>query len=195
MLDLVRQNYLEITSLALSHNLISAIGTKLLRLKLHRAFRADHNLLTDIPYDFSLLLQKYDHNVITLGYNPWTCICNAEITDTVMEIFSREEILIQIFCVQSLQEKIRDLSDIECAEGSDPDSLAGRKVSRNHSLISRADHYISVAQYPCVKNSSRNYFLSSRRGLLLPDSMLSGNPRHYEAANYGSDITIADIGV
>ena len=30
--------------------------------------------------------------------------------------------------IQSLQEKIRDLSDIECAEGSDPDSLAGRKV-------------------------------------------------------------------
>ena len=83
MLDLARQNYLEITSLALSHNLISSIGTKLLRLKLHRAFRADNNLLTDIPYDFSLLLQKYDHNVITLGYNPWTCICNAEITDTV----------------------------------------------------------------------------------------------------------------
>ena len=84
MLDLARQNYLEITSLALSHNLISSIGTKLLRLKLHRAFRADNNLLTDIPYDFSLLLQKYDHNVITLGYNPWTCICNAEITDTVL---------------------------------------------------------------------------------------------------------------
>ena len=83
MLDLVRQNYQEITSLAISHNLISAIGTKLLRLKLHRAFRADHNLLTYIPYDFSLLLQKYDHNIITLGHNPWTCICNAEITDTV----------------------------------------------------------------------------------------------------------------
>ena len=126
MLDLARQNYLEITSLALSHNLISAIGTKLLRLKLHRAFRADNNLLTDIPYDFSLLLQKYDHNVITLGYNPWTCICNAEITDTVlMEI---HEEIISNSNIQSLQEKIRDLSDIECAEGSDPDSLAGRKV-------------------------------------------------------------------
>ena len=35
---------------------------------------------------------------------------------------------IQIISVQSLQEKIRDLSDIECAEGSDPDSLAGSKV-------------------------------------------------------------------
>ena len=29
----------------------------------------------------------------------------------------------------------------------------------------------------------------------MPDSMLSGNPRHYEAANYGSDITITDRSV
>ena len=106
MLDLVRQNYLEITSLSLSHNLISAIGTKLLRLKLHRAFRADHNLLTDLPYDFSLLLQKYDHNIITLGHNPWTCICNAEITDTVI---NREGFIIHsnIFCSESAGENPR----------------------------------------------------------------------------------------
>ena len=45
--------------------------------------RADHNLLTEIPYDFSLQLQKYDKNVIHLGDNPWTCVCNSEITNMV----------------------------------------------------------------------------------------------------------------
>ena len=58
VLDVVRQNYLEITSLSLAHNRIASIGTKLLRLKLHRSFSCDHNQLRDIPYDFSLLLQK-----------------------------------------------------------------------------------------------------------------------------------------
>ena len=83
MLDIARQNYLQITSLNLAHNKIQSIGTKLLRLQLHRSFRADHNLLSEIPYDFSLLLQKYDHNIITLGHNPWICNCNAEITASV----------------------------------------------------------------------------------------------------------------
>ena len=100
-------------------------------------FRAEDNLLTEVPYDFSLLLQKlvkplshmyassrkvhtstdvivlyvgalyyssirnrniiykyfltelnicfprYDKNVITLGHNPWTCLCNSEITNMV----------------------------------------------------------------------------------------------------------------
>ena len=85
MLDMSRQNYLEITSLILSHNNIESLGTKLLGLKLHRSFRADHNLLTDIPFDFSLLLQKYDQNAISLGSNPWVCSCNAEITGTVIK--------------------------------------------------------------------------------------------------------------
>jgi len=110
MLDMSRQNYLEITSLILSHNNIESLGTKLLGLKLHRSFRADHNLLTDIPFDFSLLLQKYDQNAISLGSNPWVCTCNAEITGT------------------SLQEKIHDVNDIVCADGSVPDTIVGRKL-------------------------------------------------------------------
>ena len=85
MLDVVSQNYLEITSLILSYNNINYIGTKLLKMKLHRSFKADHNALTEIPYDFSLLLQKYDHNQISLGSNPWHCTCNSEITDSVSE--------------------------------------------------------------------------------------------------------------
>ena len=83
LLDVARQNYLDITSLILSHNKIQSIGTKLLKLKLHRSFKADHNSLTDIPYDFSQLLQKYDTMVISLANNPWHCTCNAQITDTV----------------------------------------------------------------------------------------------------------------
>ena len=51
-------------------------------LPLLRAFKADHNLLTELPYDFSQLLQK-NTNLVTLGDNLWHCSCNAEITGTV----------------------------------------------------------------------------------------------------------------
>ena len=51
-------------------------------LPLFRAFKADHNLLTELPYDFSQLLQK-NTNLVTLGDNLWHCSCNAEITGTV----------------------------------------------------------------------------------------------------------------
>jgi len=110
MLDVINQNYLEITSLILSHNNINYIGTKLLKMKLHRSFKADHNALTEIPYDFSLLLQKYDHNQISLGSNPWHCTCNSEITDS------------------SLLEKVQDLVSVWCGAGSVPDSIVGRKL-------------------------------------------------------------------
>ena len=48
-----------------------------------RVFRADHNSLTELPYDFSQLLQNYDTKNVTLGHNRWQCSCNAEIADTV----------------------------------------------------------------------------------------------------------------
>ena len=83
MLDVGRQNYLDLNSLILSHNNIQSIGTKLLKLKLHRSFKADHNSLTDIPYDFSQVLQKYDTMFISLANNPWQCSCTSQITDTV----------------------------------------------------------------------------------------------------------------
>lgn len=117
LLDVVRQNYLDITSLILSHNNIQSIGTKLLKLKLHRSFKADHNSLTDIPYDFAQLLQKYDTMVISLANNPWRCSCNAQITDT------------------SLQGKLNDRSEIVCAKGSVPDAIVGRKLNEVSSSI------------------------------------------------------------
>lgn len=117
MLDVVSQNYLEITSLILSYNNINYIGTKLLKMKLHRSFKADHNALTEIPYDFSLLLQKYDHNQISLGSNPWHCTCNSEITDS------------------SLQEKLQDFTSVVCGDGSVPDSIVGRKLMEIDSSI------------------------------------------------------------
>lgn len=48
-----------------------------------RVFHADHNSLTELPYDFSQLLQNYDTKNVTLGHNRWRCSCNAEIADTV----------------------------------------------------------------------------------------------------------------
>ena len=58
-------------------------------MKLDKQFKADHNLITEIPFDFSQLLQKYSNNEIRLGYNPWACYCNAEITDLVRQIYDR----------------------------------------------------------------------------------------------------------
>jgi len=110
LLDVISQNYLELTGLSLSHNNLNSIGTKLLKMQLHRSFKADHNSITEIPYDFSLLLQKYDHNQINLGGNPWHCTCNSEITDS------------------SLQSKLQDLTSVTCADGSVPDSIVGRKL-------------------------------------------------------------------
>jgi len=104
-------NYLEISGLSLAHNKLTSIDTKLLSLKLHRAFRAEHNLLSEVPYDFSLLLQKYDKNVITLGNNPWICMCNSEITN------------------MNLRLKLSDIEDVVCASASRPEELAGQKVA------------------------------------------------------------------
>ena len=50
---------------------------------LARAFKADHNVLTELPYDFSQLLQNFDTKNVTLGYNQWMCSCHAEITSVV----------------------------------------------------------------------------------------------------------------
>ena len=65
----------------------------LMQMKLDKQFKADHNLITEIPFDFSQLLQKYSNNEIKLGHNPWACYCNAEITDLVSSFV----INIQIF--------------------------------------------------------------------------------------------------
>ena len=70
-------------SLLLSHNQLPSIPTMLLKLQLDKQLRVDHNLITEIPFDISQLLQKYLNNEITLGHNPWSCYCNAEITDLV----------------------------------------------------------------------------------------------------------------
>ena len=70
-LDVAKQNYGELTGLILSQNQLSAIHTKLTKLKLHRVFKADHNNIAEIPYDFCLLLQSYPKNKIMLGHNMW----------------------------------------------------------------------------------------------------------------------------
>ena len=77
------QKYQHISSLILSYNKLDSLDTKLLQLKLDRLFKADHNAITEIPYDISLLLQKYAKNEVFLGHNPWMCYCDAEITNLV----------------------------------------------------------------------------------------------------------------
>jgi len=110
-LDVVGMNYINLESLTLSHNLLTTIHMKLFKLKLHRVFRADHNSLTELPYDFSQLLQNYDTKNVTLGHNRWQCSCNAEIADT------------------SLQRKVKDLWSVVCAEGSVPEAIVGRRLT------------------------------------------------------------------
>ena len=78
------QNYDQVTGLILSHNQLTNIHTKLTKMRLHRVFKADHNQLTEIPYDFSLLLQSFAKTKITLGHNQWQCRCNAEILNLVI---------------------------------------------------------------------------------------------------------------
>jgi Leucine-rich repeat (LRR) protein len=82
-LSRTHHNYGEVTGLILSHNQLTGIHTKLTKLRLHRVFKADHNQITDIPYDFSLLLQSYGKTKITLGHNKWVCECTAEINNLV----------------------------------------------------------------------------------------------------------------
>ena len=82
-LNPIQQNYQHISSLILSHNKLTYLDTKLLKLKLDQTMKADHNSITEIPFDLSLLLQKYATNEVFLGHNPWACSCNAEITNLV----------------------------------------------------------------------------------------------------------------
>ena len=79
------QNYEDITGLILSHNQITTIHPMLTKMKLHRMFKADHNRLKVVPYDFSLLLQSFAKIKITLADNRWECRCNAEIVSLVRE--------------------------------------------------------------------------------------------------------------
>ena len=44
---------------------------KLLELKLHRFLRANHNRIREIPYDLSLMVQRYEGE-ISLGKEPKT---------------------------------------------------------------------------------------------------------------------------
>jgi len=115
-LDIVGQQYQQLSGLNLSHNQLTSLDTKLMRLKLHRSFTADHNQLTDMPYDLSLSLQKY-HNQVKLGNNPWKCQCNAEITD------------------RSLLEKIQDIDSVVCAKGSVPKSISGTQLMKVDRLL------------------------------------------------------------
>ena len=39
--------------------------------------------LVQLEYDFSLGLQQYSGNRVTLGSNPWQCTCDKEITNSV----------------------------------------------------------------------------------------------------------------
>jgi len=117
-LDVVKMNYINLRSLILSYNKLSTIDMKLFKLKLDRAFKADHNVLTELPYDFSQLLQNFDTKNVTLGHNQWMCACHAEITST------------------GLQRKIQDQKEVTCAEGSEPDSIIGRSIKEvEHALL------------------------------------------------------------
>jgi len=109
-LSLTPQHYDQVTGMILSHNQLTSINTKLTKMRLHRVFKADHNQITEIPYDFSLLLQSFAKTKITLGHNQWRCRCNAEILSL------------------SLLAKLVDSEDVTCSEGQNQERLGGQKV-------------------------------------------------------------------
>ena len=43
----------------------------------------DHNELSSISYEMSMLVQSFQNNKVLLGHNHWRCECNAEITNMV----------------------------------------------------------------------------------------------------------------
>ena len=71
------------SGLNLAFNQLTTIDIKVVRMKLDKYFRADHNQINDLPFDVSQYFQKYLKNEISLGQNPWSCYCNAEITKLV----------------------------------------------------------------------------------------------------------------
>ena len=83
-LKLSDQHYTDLSGLILSHNQLSSLHPKLSQLKLHRMFKVDNNNISSISHHLSLHLQSYPNNKISLGYNPWRCSCNAEITSLVI---------------------------------------------------------------------------------------------------------------
>ena len=86
----------------------------------------DHNNVTSISNDFSLLLQSFQDNQIRLGDNPWQCQCGAEITDRVRTIDDLDQY--QLLIIQNLQSKVSDLKNVYCGEGSNPKEIVGLKV-------------------------------------------------------------------
>ena len=58
-LDLERGNYEEVATLILSHNKLTRLDSKILSLRPERGLKVDHNLLTGITWDLSLLLQSF----------------------------------------------------------------------------------------------------------------------------------------
>jgi len=104
------QNYEDITGMILSHNQITTIHPMLTKMKLHRMFKADHNRLKEVPYDFSLLLQSFAKIKITLADNRWECRCNAEIVSL------------------SLLARVLDSENITCSHTSNKGQFFGQKA-------------------------------------------------------------------
>jgi len=110
-LDISVDNYDEVASLILSHNSLSRIDGKVLELRPHRELLVDHNQLTEISSDLSLLIQSFQENKVMLGHNNWRCECNAEITN------------------MALLSKLSDLESVICSQESSPEQVVGKMLS------------------------------------------------------------------
>jgi len=108
-LDVERDNYLDISGLTLSNNLITFLDNKLLKMKLHRFLKVDRNRLAEVPYDISLMVQRH-YAEIFLGGNPWVCTCNSEINN------------------MNLWDKLADLNEVTCSDHSEPQSIVGDRI-------------------------------------------------------------------
>ena len=62
-------------------------------------------MLTELPYDFSQLLKKFDTKNVTLGHNRWMCSCHAEITGRGLQrkIQDQQEVPFLLFAFKLCQ--------------------------------------------------------------------------------------------
>lgn len=108
-MDVDSLNYNDIIGLILSNNHFTYLDNKFLKMRLHRFLKVDGNGLKEVPYDISLKIQRYATE-ISLGNNPWVCVCNSEINN------------------MNLLHRLVDLDSVRCSEQSLPEQIIGYKI-------------------------------------------------------------------
>ena len=94
----------------------------------------DHNQLSAISYEMSMLVQSFRDNKVLLGHNRWRCECNAEITNRVRLLFiSNRRVIVSHFKLSVLF--IDNIEVINIGIDTVSTAIAIEPVKRAHSDI------------------------------------------------------------